>query len=115
MFTVRAAARVMASMSVYVDPTDDTPLEERVLKCLEGGDVKTFSQLEVLCGITDPAWATNPEKFSDLLDAALQALMRVGKVLLVARRPELCFREGTVLDRILGELDDDKGRNEQEP
>jgi hypothetical protein len=97
----------MANMSVYTDPADDTPLEERVEVCLSDGKIKTFSQLEVLCGIADPRWAMQPEEFSQSLDAALSGLIACGKVLLVAKRPELCFRKGTVLDRILKETDGD--------
>lgn len=114
MLSMKGVSRIVAGMSIYTDPIDDTPLDERILVCLRDGNVKTFSQLEVLCGITDPAWATKPEEFSNMLDTTLQALIKVGKVLLVAKRPELCFKLGTVLDRILGELDaGDKGRAQQ--
>lgn len=105
MIPVKSAVHMMAKMSVYVDPIDDTPLDERILRCLDDGAIKTFSQLEVLCGITDPTWATNPEEFSNLLDETLQALIKVGKVLLVAKRPELCFKKGTALDEIVKGLE----------
>ena len=105
MIPMRELSQIMARMVVYEDPQNDDPVEVRVLLCLADGNTKTFSQLEVLCGITDPAWARNPEGFSDLLDKTLRNLMSEGKVLLVARLPELCFRRGTVLDEIVKKLD----------
>lgn len=99
---------VPGNMTVYVDPMgDDTPLEDRIELCLSDGGIKTFSQLEVLCGIADPKWAMHPERFSQALDSALGRLVNTGKVLLVAKRPELCFKKGTVLDRLARETDGD--------
>lgn len=89
-------------------PRPKPDLEERVLDALEDGNIRTFGQLEVLCGAVNPAHVLDVESFSDRLDKVLQALIATGRVLLVARRPELCFRLGTVLDQIVKGLDNDE-------
>lgn len=96
----------LARMTIYEDPELDMPLEERILLALSEDRIRTFSQLEVLCGLTDPKWATNPEQFSSVLDKTLRDMISVGKVVLAAKRPELCFRAGTVLDRLAKETGD---------
>ena len=81
-------------------------LEDRILKTLEPmGVIKTFNQLEMGCGSLDPENFNSQEEFSNRLDKKLQGLIARGKVLIVARKPELCFRLGTVLDRIIREID----------
>lgn len=84
-------------------------LAERILNALKPlGIIKTFDQLNMSCGGLDPEHFSSPEEFSQRLDKALQGLIAVGKVRLVAKRPALCFTLGTVLDRIVRavELDD---------
>jgi len=81
-------------------------LEDRILKSLEPmGIIKTFNQIEMATGALDPVNVVSPEEFSQRLDKKLQGLIATGKVLIVARRPELCFRLGTILDRIIREID----------
>lgn len=88
-------------------------LEDRILRMLGPGLIKTFNQLEMGCGGLDPNNLASPEVFGDRLDAALRGLMAVGKVRCVARRPELCFERGTVLDQILMNLDRVEDGNDQ--
>jgi hypothetical protein len=81
-------------------------LEDRILKSLEPmGVIKTFDQINMFAGGLDPVNYNSPEEFSQRLDKKLQGLIARGKVLIVARRPELCFRLGTVLDRIIREIE----------
>ncbi|MGD9726300.1 MAG: hypothetical protein AB7L09_01495 [Nitrospira sp.] len=99
----------LSKMVVYQDPPDSTPIDERVVLALADGHTKTFAQLEILCGLADPAWAMTPEKFSTELDEAVRRLVASGKVIIVARRPELCFRKGTALDEIVMGIGTDDG------
>lgn len=78
--------------------------EEKILRALRGGQ-KTFSQLEMGTGGLDPAMLASPEVFADKLDKKLRELMACGKVRLVARKPVLVFEIGTVLDRLVKELE----------
>jgi hypothetical protein len=85
-----------------IEPT----LEERILRALRPeGSIKTFDQIAMLSGSLRPEHIQNPERFHATVDVKLRELMTTGKVRLVARRPELCFTLGTVLDRIVKELD----------
>jgi len=85
--------------------------EERILRLLRGGP-KTFSQLEMGSGGLDPAMLASPEVFADRLDAKLRELIACGKVRLIAKRPTLVFEIGTVLDRLVMELElDDQAQD----
>ena len=98
----------MHSINCYMAAmkTDPLPsLEDRILSALPSGVIKTFSQIEMASGSLDPKNVANPETFSNQLDAKLRELMACGKVRLVARKPTLCFVRGTVLDRIIKEIE----------
>ncbi len=89
-------------------PVPRPSLEERILQALADDSTKTFGQMELLCGGADPINVIGMDSihaFSDRLDEALRGLIACGKVILVAKRPELCFRQGTILDRIIREID----------
>lgn len=79
-------------------------MESKILGLLGNGP-KTFSQLEMGAGGLVPAMLASPEVFSDKLDKKLRELMACGKVRLIARLPVLVFELGTVLDRIIKELE----------
>lgn len=89
-------------------PRPAIPLSERILRFLSDGDTKTFNQIELGCGAADPINLVDEaisEQFSNRLDKTLRLLIAEGKVVLVARRPTLCFRKGTVLDQIVKQID----------
>jgi hypothetical protein len=90
----------------HMEIVPSSPLEERILNALNPlGIIKTFDQINMSCGGLDPDNFASPEEFSQRLDKALQGLIAVGKVRLVAKRPVLCFTLGTILDRIVREID----------
>jgi len=80
-------------------------MEDKILRCLRSHGVRTFDQLALAAGAVGPDAITNPERFHNKVDEKLRELMACGKVRLVARRPTLCFELGTVLDRIVKELE----------
>lgn len=87
-------------------PRPPEPLEVRILWALRDDNVKTFGQLEMLCmNPKDVVDVASTSAFATKLDETLRIMIDDGRVLLVARRPELCFRKGSVLDRILKEVD----------
>jgi hypothetical protein len=90
-------------------PRPEKPLDERVLEALDDDSPKTFGQIELACTTpTDLVSTGTIHSFSDRLDETLRELMADGRVILVARRPELCFRKGTILDRIVMEIERDE-------
>lgn len=88
-------------------PRPERSLEEKVLRALADDNVKTFGQLALLCGTLDPSCVMDTEGFDNALDEGLRRMIATGQVILVARRPELCFRKGTVLDQIVKGLERD--------
>ena len=87
-------------------PNPKPSLEELILQALADDSTKTFGQIEVVC--LRPVDVINTfavEDLSSRVDKELRRLIACGKVILVARRPELCFRKGTVLDRIVKEIE----------
>jgi len=80
-------------------------MESKILHCLSSHGMRTFDQLALAAGMLGPDGFDNPEKFHDTVDKKLRELMACGKIRLVARKPTLCFEVGTVLDRIVKEIE----------
>ena len=106
MRTWEASQASMHTIQCHMAIVPSSSLKKRILDALTPlGIIKTFDQLNMSCGGLDPEHYSSPEEFSQRLDKALQGLIAVGKVRLVARLPTLCFTLGTILDRIVREVE----------